>query len=127
MRRDKRETNEAYFNFVFRYNKSEFKNLPADKFREALAAELGLSVDQCYEPLNNAELYVPQTKPARHKLNDEYWEEINPSRFDLPVSTRIYNEESVCLHHKSLMGDKADMHMIVDAIKKIYENTDELM
>ena len=126
MRRDERETKEAYFNFAFRYNKDEFKGLQIKKFREALESELGIAVDSCYEPLNNASLYVPLTKPARHKLNDEYWKNIDPSRFSLPVCGRIYNEESVCIHHKVLMGNKEDMDKIIDAIKKIYDNTDEL-
>ncbi len=55
-----------------------------------------------------------------------YWKEIDPSRFVLPVCERIFKEESVCLHHKVLMGTKADMHIIVDAIKKIYDNAEEL-
>jgi L-glutamine:2-deoxy-scyllo-inosose/3-amino-2,3-dideoxy-scyllo-inosose aminotransferase len=126
MRRDERETNEAYFNFSFRYDKDEFKGLPVEKFREALEAELGIAVDSSYEPLNNASLYVPLTKPARHKLNDEYWKNINPSRFRLPVCEKIYKEEAVCMHHKVLMGTKDDMDMIVNAIKKIYDNADEL-
>jgi len=126
MRRDERETKEAYFNFAFRYNKDEFKGLPVQKFREALEAELGISVDGSYEPLNNASLYVPLTKPSRHKLNDEYWKNIDPSRFTLPVCEKIYNEESVCMHHKVLMGTKDDMDLIISAIKKIYENADEL-
>ena len=127
MRRDERETKEAYFNFSFRYIKEEFKNLPVDKFREALSAELGISAEPSYEPLNNAALYVPHTKPARHKLNEKYWDNIDPARFSLPVCERIYNEESVCLHHKVLMGTKEDMDIIVEAIKKIYDNVDELI
>ncbi|TFG96479.1 MAG: L-glutamine:2-deoxy-scyllo-inosose aminotransferase, partial [Calditrichales bacterium] len=127
MRRDERETNEAYFNFSFRYFASEFKNLPVAKFRAALGKELGLEVEPCYEPLNNCALYVPLTKPARHKLSDTYWEEINPTRFDLPVSQRVYNQESVCLHHKTLMGSKDDMEVIVEAIQKIYDNAEELI
>lgn len=126
MRRDERETNEAYFNFAFRYNKDEFKGLPVEKFREALEAEIGLTVDACYEPLNNCSLYVPLTKPARHKLNDNYWEMIDPSRFILPVCERIYKEESVCIHHKVLLGTKEDMDLLISAIKKIYDNTEEL-
>ena len=126
MRRDERETKEAYFNFAFRYNKDEFKGLPINKFRQALEAELGISVDGSYEPLNNASLYVPLTKPSRHKLSDEYWKNIDPSRFSLPVCEKIYNEESVCMHHKVLMGAKDDMDNIIDAIKKIYDNADEL-
>ena len=127
MRRDERETNKAYFNFSFRYKKEDFKNLSIEKFREALGAELGLAVEPSYEPLNNASLYVPLTKPSRHRLNEQYWNDIDPSRFSLPVCERIYKEESVCLHHKALMGTKEDMEMIVAAIKKIYNNVDELI
>jgi len=127
MRRDKRETKEAYFNFSFRYKKKEFKNLPVNKFREALSAEIGIAIEPSYEPLNKASLYVPLTKPSRYKLTNNYWNAIDPARFNLPVCERIYNEESVCLHHKSLMGTKEDMDIIVSAIKKIYNNTDEIL
>lgn len=126
MKRDARETKEAYFNFSFRYNKDEFKGLPVAKFREALTAEIGISASASYEPLNNCSLYVPHTKPSRHKLNDAYWAEIDPKRFVLPVCDRIYHEESVCLHHKVLMGTKADIDMIAAAIKKIYLNAESI-
>jgi L-glutamine:2-deoxy-scyllo-inosose/3-amino-2,3-dideoxy-scyllo-inosose aminotransferase len=126
MRRDKRETKEAYFNFAFRYNSKEFKGLPVKKFRAALTAEIGIEAAPSYIPLNKCSLYVPLTKPARHKLNDDYWKAIDPSRFDLPVCDRIHFEESVCLHHKVLMGTKADTEQIAAAIQKIYDNTSTL-
>ncbi|MCK4991713.1 MAG: DegT/DnrJ/EryC1/StrS family aminotransferase [Bacteroidales bacterium] len=127
MRRDKRETNEAYFNFAFRYHKDEFKGLPVDKFRKALESELGIGVDASYEPLNNCSLYVPHTKPSRHKLSEQQWNEIDPARFELPVCDRIHHEESVCLHHKALMGSNADMEGIAEAIKKVYDHAGELL
>ena len=120
IRRDKRETKEAYYNFSFRYKRNDFKGLPVKKFREALTAELGIEVAASYIPLNKCSLYVPHTKPSRHKLNDEYWRAIDPSRFDLPVCDRIHNEESACIHHKILMGSKSDMDMIAEAISKVY-------
>ena len=126
MRRDKRETKEAYFNFVFRYHRDEFKNLPVEKFRKALESEIGIGVEASYEPLNNCSLYSPLTKPARHKLNELYWKEIDPARFDLSVCDKIYKEESVCFHHKILLGSKADMDMLAEAIQKIYDNASEL-
>ena len=126
MKRDARETKEAYFNFSFRYNKDEFKGLPVAKFREALSAEIGISASASYEPLNKCSLYVPHTKPSRHKLNDAYWAEIDPKRFVLPVCDRVHFEESVCLHHKVLMGTKADIDMIATAIKKIYANAESI-
>ena len=127
LRRDKRETKEAYFNFAFRYHKDEFKGLAVEKFRKALESELGIGVDASYEPLNACSLYVPLTKPSRHNLGEQYWRELDPARFDLPVCSKIYQEESVCFHHKVLMGSKADMDGIADAILKIYEHADELL
>lgn len=126
LKRDERETQKAYFNFAFRYNKDEFKGLSVEKFRSALEAELAIVVDACYEPLNNCSLYAPHTKPARHKLNETYWKEIDPTRFLLPVCERIYEKESVCIHHKVLMGTRADMDLIANAVKKIYENAESL-
>ncbi len=126
MRRDTRETREAYFNFVFRYHQAEFKGLPTDVFRAALSAELGCAVETCYEPLNACSLYAPLTKPHRYRLTDQYWEQINPARFDLPRCRRAYCEESVCFHFNVLMGTRADIDMIAEAIARIYQYASEL-
>ena len=126
MRRDQRETAEAYYNFSFRYDREQFKDLPVARFREALAAELGCAVDSSYKPLNACPLYAPETKPRRYRLTEQHWRRIDPARFRLPVCTRVYREQSVCLHHKVLMGTKADMDQIVAAIRKIYDSADEL-
>ena len=127
MRRDERETAEAYFNFVFRYRQEAFKGLPVQQFRLALAAELGLDVEASYEPLNECSLYVPHTKPARHRLSEEYWQAIDPARFHLPVCERIFHEESVATHHKILLGSRQDMDRIAEAIRKVYDHAEELM
>ena len=126
MRRDARETKESYFNFSFRYNQDQFKGLPVAKFRTALTAELGIEVAASYTPLNDCSLYKPLTKPARHKLNDEYWAAIDPSRFDLPVCDKIHFEGSACIHHKILMGTKADVELVAAAIQKVYDNAESL-
>jgi L-glutamine:2-deoxy-scyllo-inosose/3-amino-2,3-dideoxy-scyllo-inosose aminotransferase len=126
MRRDKRETKEVYYNLSFRYDRRGFKDLPVTKFRQALTAELGIEFAASYIPLNRCSLYAPLTKPARHRLNDEYWKAIDPSRFELPVCDRIHSDQSVCVHHKALMGTKADMDMIAAAIRKVRDNAEEL-
>jgi L-glutamine:2-deoxy-scyllo-inosose/3-amino-2,3-dideoxy-scyllo-inosose aminotransferase len=126
MKRDSRETKEAYFNFSFRYNQAEFKGLPVAKFRAALTAELGIDVAASYIPLNKCSLYAPLTKPSRHKLNEEYWAAIDPARFELPVCDKIYFDGSACIHHKILMGTKADMDLIAAAIRKVYDNAELL-
>jgi L-glutamine:2-deoxy-scyllo-inosose/3-amino-2,3-dideoxy-scyllo-inosose aminotransferase len=127
MRRDKRETKEAYFNFSFRYDRNGFNGLSADRFRAALTAELGIEVAPSYIPLNKCSLYAPHTKPSRHKLSDKYWKEIDPLRFELPVCDTIYFEQSACIHHRILMGTKADMEEIASAIRKILDNSGSLL
>lgn len=126
MKRDKREIKEVYYNFSFRYDRKEFKDLPVQKFRSALGAELGIEIAASYIPLNKCSLYAPLTKPARHKLSESYWKAIDPSRFNLPVCDRIHSEESACVHHKVLMGPKTDMDMFAEAVMKIYKYADQL-
>ena len=126
MRRDNRETHEAYYNYSFRYDSKEFRDLPVKKFRAALSEELGIEVAASYTPLNKCSLYVPHTKPARHKLNNKFWENIDPSRFSLPVCDRIHYEESACIHHKVLMGPLSDIDMIAEAISKVWQQAGNL-
>jgi L-glutamine:2-deoxy-scyllo-inosose/3-amino-2,3-dideoxy-scyllo-inosose aminotransferase len=126
MRRDSRETALAFYNFSFRYNQKEFRGVPVAKFRQALAAEIGRGVEASYQPLNACSLYAPHTKPWRYKLSERHWKRIDPRRFKLPVCDRIHDEQSVCLHFTALMGTKADMDTILDAIQKTYDNADEL-
>jgi L-glutamine:2-deoxy-scyllo-inosose/3-amino-2,3-dideoxy-scyllo-inosose aminotransferase len=126
MRRDKRETALACYNFSFRYNQEEFRGVPVTRFREALGAELGCGVEASYKPLNACSLYAPHTKPWRYKLTKEHWKRIDPTRFHLPVCHRIHDEQSVCFHHSVLMGAKADMDLILEAIRKIYDNAGDL-
>jgi L-glutamine:2-deoxy-scyllo-inosose/3-amino-2,3-dideoxy-scyllo-inosose aminotransferase len=33
----------------------------------------------------------------------------------------------VCFHHCVLMGTKADMDLIAEAIQKVYENTEQIL
>ena len=127
MKRDERETQEAYFNFAFRYDAAGFKGLPNARFRAALTAELGIEVAPSYIPLNDCSLYKPHTKPSKYKLSEAYWAAIDPSRFTLPVSDKIHQEGSACIHHKILMGTKADMELIARAIQKIYDQAESLM
>jgi len=126
MRRDDRETAQAFYNFSFRYNRRQFKDVPVTRFREALAAEIGRGVEASYQPLNACSLYAPHTKPWRYKLTERHWKRIDPSRFKLPVCDLVHDEQSVCLHFTALMGTKTDMDLILEAIQKIYDSADEL-
>jgi len=127
MRRDERETMEAYYNFSIRYKKDAFKGLSVEVFRQALEKEIGTPVESSYEPLNSCALYTPHTKPWRYKITEQHWRDLDPRRFDLPVCRKVFQEESVCFHHTVLMGTKKDMDLLAEAIQKIYNNVDELL
>jgi len=126
MKRHPQVTRQAYYYFTFRYDAEKFKGLPLAKMREALTAEIGLPVEQLYQPLNNCELYQPLTK-RRYRINEEYWQAIDPRRFSLPVCERVRNVEGIGMHHAVLMGTKDDMDDIVRGIEKIKENLDEIL
>lgn len=126
MRREEGTNVQSYFNFAFRYDSEAFDGLPVQKFREAVTAELDFPLTPCYQPLNACEIYSPLTK-KRHRISDEYVSSINPERFILPAATKAYREESVCLHHKVLMGSKEDMDKITEAIVKVREHVGEMM
>ncbi len=126
MKRHRQVTRQAYYYFTFRYDPEKFKELPLAKMRQALTAEIGLPVEQLYQPLNNCELYQPLTK-RRYHINKKYWKAIDPRRFSLPVCERVRNVEGIGMHHAVLMGTKDDMDDIVRGIEKIKENLDEIL
>jgi L-glutamine:2-deoxy-scyllo-inosose/3-amino-2,3-dideoxy-scyllo-inosose aminotransferase len=117
---------QCYFNFAFKYDKAAFGGLDVVKFRQALSAEMDYPFMPSFEPLNNCELYSPLTK-KRHMLNDDYVNQIDVSRFDLPVSDNIYENVSVCAHHKILMMSTKEMDEIVESIEKIRANVKEII
>ncbi len=127
MRRRKEITVASYFNFAFRLDVTKLGGLTNDNFCRALNAELGIpeGFEPPYEPLNNCGLYKPHTK-VRHNLGKEYWNAINPKRFDLPVCTDANKRSGVTVHHMGLMGPKKDMDDIAKAVEKVVENAAEL-
>lgn len=124
MKKDPRETRRSYFNYAFRVHEEE-TGVPVARFRAALAREIGIGVNACYQPLNDCNLYRPQTK-KRHQLNDEYWRGLDPTRFDLPECTRAYRETSVTIAHRALLGTQGDMEQIANAVRKVIDHKGEV-
>ena len=51
---------------------------------------------------------------------------LHPDMKTMSQWERVFEKESVCMHHKMLMGPQSDMDLIAGAIKKIYDNAEEL-
>ncbi len=124
MRKDPKETARVYFNYAFRYDSNEF-GLPVALFRKALAAELGVPVEPCYQPLSDCTLYRPHTK-RRHRLGEEYWKAIDPSRFQVSVSDKVFQHQSVTLAHRLLLASRKDMEQIAEAVQRIASEKNSL-
>ena len=103
----------AYHLYIFRYCKDEFGGIPKEKFLAALQAE-GIPASSGYLPLYR----FPALVDSREKAGYD--------KLYLPVTEKACYEEGVWLLHNVLLGSKADMDDIVNAVAKIKAHIDEL-
>lgn len=125
MQRHAQVTRQSYYCFTFRYEPASWEGVPSRVFRKALAAEVGLGVGTTYEPLNDCPLYRPHTK-RRHSLNDDYWQAIDPARFQLPACERAYRDAMV-IGHSFLLAGREDMDAVACAVRKLYDRRADLL
>ena len=115
-------TTQAIYQFVFRFDSEAFAGLDRDTFVAALAAE-GVPADgRFYESLPVSELLRPD--PARYPA----WSEALARKpaADCPNAERAAYRESVWLPHQVLLGTKADVDDIVEAVLKVQRRADDL-
>ena len=119
-------TRAVYHMYPFRYIKEEFKNIPKDKFINALNAE-GIPCGSGYGKQNKDGLIEEQLNSRGFKrLFSEsrlkQWREDN----QLPGND-LLSDQAVTFYQSVLLGSRADMDDIVNAISKIFENRDSLV
>jgi L-glutamine:scyllo-inosose aminotransferase len=121
LRPDARQTAQAFYHYVFKYDAAAFGGASRDRFVAALEAE-GIPCDGLfYEPVYRSTLF--DVDPAEFpQLGGRLpWRETR-----CPVTEKAAFEESVWLHHRILLGTKADVDSVIDAVSKIRGNVDEL-
>jgi dTDP-4-amino-4,6-dideoxygalactose transaminase len=119
-------TRAVYHMYPFRYIKEEFKNIPKDKFINALNAE-GIPCSSGYGKQNKDGLIEEQLNSRGFKrLFSEsrlkQWRDEN----NLPGNDQL-SDQAVTFYQSILLGTRADMDDIVNAITKIYVNRDSLV
>ena len=126
LKRDKRNTRVAAYQYVFKYRAEAFGNTPRAAFLGALELE-GIPCDGLfYEPVYKSALFPldPSEFPA---LSWGRAEPLNPKeKYHCPVSERAAYEESVWLPHHLFLGSRKDVDDIADAVEKVRENVGEL-
>ena len=121
---DKKVTFPTYYNYVFKCNLKDFANNSIDSISRALSLELNANINPIYKPLNNHPLYCP-TRSSRVK-NSETRNALDPKRFSLP-NGEVARSTYLTLHHSLLLDDEESMYDIVRALKKVMENSPELL
>ncbi|NOZ03420.1 MAG: DegT/DnrJ/EryC1/StrS family aminotransferase [FCB group bacterium] len=105
-------TRVAHHIYLARYDRSQFHNIPREKFFKAMQAE-GVFTYAGYPPLYREKLFVTDA--------EEYpWlQNINYREMYFPNTERIANEEAVWLKQNHLLGTEEDIQDIVDAFVKV--------
>jgi dTDP-4-amino-4,6-dideoxygalactose transaminase len=126
LKRDKRNTRVAAYQYVFKYSPEHFGGISRAAFLGALQME-GIHCDgSFYEPVYRSALFPvdPNEYPALS------WGRTEPldlrTRYHCPVSERAAYEESVWIPHHLFLGAKRDVDDIAGAVLKVCENIEEL-
>ncbi len=105
LKKDKKVTRHAYHLYIFKYDPSQFSNLPKQRFVDALRAE-GIPCSAGYKPLYDYP-FLPSSKPL---LNVE----------------KASREEAVWIPQYVLLSEKEDLEDVQRAIKKIKRYADKI-
>lgn len=133
LKRDRRQTVTAAYQYVFKYLPEHFDGVPREAFLGALEIEGVPSDGLFYEPVYKSALFPvdPQEFPALSwSRPPERLDKPEPidlkTLYHCPVSERAAYQESVWLPHHLFLGSRKDADGIADAVLKICENWGEL-
>jgi len=126
LKRDKRNTRVAAYQYVFKYSSEHFGGISRAAFLGALQME-GIHCDgSFYEPVYRSALF-PVDANEYPALS---WGRTEPldlkTRYHCPISERAAYEESVWIPHHLFLGARRDVDDIANAILKVCENIEEL-
>ena len=128
--RDGRVTRWCFYYWDFRYIPDEFDGVPRSRFLEGLGAEgvpcgVGAHGQPIYREGPFADMaFFDQLGSARQ--GSLYEGEIDYSEVYCPNAERVYAEEVCSFSHAMFLGDIDDMEHILEAFRKLRENTNEL-
>jgi len=103
--------------YALRLDRDKFATVDLTTLCAALEAELGISIDRSDAPLNSNPLYQPHTK-RRFAYPGRTYEEIRPSRFDLPEADKEHSR-LVLIKHPAFLAESRLMQTIADAFEKV--------
>jgi len=125
--RDPRVTRWSIYYWNFKYKQDEFDGIPRDKFLRAVSAEgAPLGVGAHGRPIYQNALFQAMTGDSTWPIKCPSCE-IDYTEVHCPEAERIYQTEALNIAQPHFLGDREDMDLILEAIRKVRANTDELM
>ena len=109
--RDPRVTRWGFYYWNFHYRPEQFEGLPKERFIAAASAE-GV-------PIGHGAHGAPIYK-------NPVFESMALGQVDCPVAERLHETQSLSISHRAFLGGVEDMDLILDAIRKVRENVDDM-
>lgn len=117
----------GYYLFAMSYNKAHFNNADRSKFLKAVVAE-GVPLSPYIKGLHTEPWvdHILGLKEYKTMYSAERLQRYKQDASNMP-NTDLVGQEMIVLNGSSqLLGSKADMDDIINAIMKVYENRDKL-
>ena len=126
LKKDPRVTKRSYYYYFLRYDASQWKGIPRDRFMQALAAE-GVSLSKAHNyPVYKYPLFrEPFGRTGCPISCSFYGRKIDYSKVRCPVAERVYQSE-VMASNKNFLMERENVNKVLEAIHKIRENMGEL-
>ena len=126
--RDPRVTRWSIYYWNFKFNQAKFDGITRDKFLQAINAEgVPVGVGAHGAPVYKNPLFQSitggNTWPIKYPTYDK---PLDYTKVYCPEAERIYQTEALCISHPVFLGEREDMDLILEAIRKVRANTDEL-
>ena len=127
---DSRMTKHSFYLYIMRYDCKRFAGISRERFIEAMNAE-GIPCISGYSfALYENPIFLNQSFHNSQCPLDcpRYGKQTNYLEFKdrCPVSEKAVREEAVWLTHNLLLGSQEDIDDIIEAVRKIRKNVDEL-
>ncbi len=125
--RDERVTRWSIYYWNFKYKQEEFDGIPRNKFLEAVNAEgAPIGVGAHGRPIYQNPLFQSMNSDNTWLIKcPQHDKPIDYTKVHCPEAERIYQTEALNISHRHFLG-KGDMDSILEAIRKVRENIDEL-
>jgi len=126
--RDPRVTRWSIYYWNFRFNQAKFDGITRDKFLQAINAEgVPVGVGAHGAPVYRNPLFQSitggNTWPIKYPTYDK---PLDYTKVCCPEAERIYQTAALCISHPVFLGEREDMNLILEAMRKVRANTDEL-